>query len=135
MHPFWAEWSKAQGPSGAGPAAKGVQFFCPSIIYPAIILLSSTLFYSSTMEQIPLRGPEDGAISLHTLGASAAISIAPLQHVCSGGAMEIAPSSGPGNENCSLVGLYYKVLIITITYRIRANKRPLLIKPPRKYFI
>ena len=64
------------------------------------------------MEQIPLRGPEDGAISLHPLGASAAISIAPLQHVCLGGAMEIAPSSGPGNGNCSLVELYYKVLII-----------------------
>ena len=52
------------------------------------------------MEQFPLLGPKDVAISLHTLGTSAAISIAPLQHVYSGGAMEIAPSSGPGNGNC-----------------------------------
>ena len=44
------------------------------------------------MEQFPLRGPKDGAISLHALGTSAAISIAPLQHVCRGDAMEIAPS-------------------------------------------
>ena len=44
------------------------------------------------MEQFPLPGPEGGAISLHPLGRSAAISIAPLQHACRGGAMEIAPS-------------------------------------------
>ena len=49
----------------------------------------STLFYSPNMEQFPLRGPEDGAISLHALGTSAAISIAPLQHPWK---MEIAPS-------------------------------------------
>ena len=44
------------------------------------------------MEQFPLQGPEDGAILLHALGTSAALSIAPLQHACRGGAMEIAPS-------------------------------------------
>ena len=41
------------------------------------------------MEQFPLLGPEYGAISLHALDTSTAISIAPLQHVCQGGAMEI----------------------------------------------
>ena len=66
------------------------------------------------MEQFPLRGPEDGAISLHAIGTSAAISIAPLQHVCQGGAMKIAPSSGPRNGYCFIVGLYYKVIIICI---------------------
>ena len=44
------------------------------------------------MEQFPLPGPKDGAISLHPLGTSAAISIAPFQHECRGDAMEIAPS-------------------------------------------
>ena len=44
------------------------------------------------MEQFPLPGPKDGAISLQALGTSAAISIAPLQHACRGNAMEIAPS-------------------------------------------
>ena len=57
------------------------------------------------MEQFPLPGPEGGAISLHPLGRSAAISIAPLQHVCRECAMEIAPFSGPGNGNCCIVGL------------------------------
>ena len=56
------------------------------------IFIISTLCFSQTMEQFPLQGPEDGAILLHALGTSAAISIAPLQHACRGGAMEIAPS-------------------------------------------
>ena len=64
------------------------------------------------MKPFPLQGPEDGAISLHVLGKSAAISIAPLQHACQGGAMDIAPSSDPRNGNCSIIGRYYKVLII-----------------------
>ena len=55
------------------------------------------------MKPFPLQGPEDGAISLHVLGKSAAISIAPLQHACQGGAMDIAPSSDPRNGNCSIV--------------------------------
>ena len=57
------------------------------------------------MEQFPLRGPVDGVIS-----------IAPLCHTCSRGAMEIAalvpnacneiaPFSGSRNGNCSIVEL------------------------------
>ena len=41
------------------------------------------------MEHFPLLGPEYGAISLHALETSAAISIVPLQDVCP---MEIASS-------------------------------------------
>ena len=41
------------------------------------------------MEQFPLRGPKDGAISLHALSTSAAISIAPLKHACEGGSMRV----------------------------------------------
>ena len=45
-------------------------------------VIISTLYYSPTMEQFPLREPENGAISLQAFGTSAAISIAPLQHAC-----------------------------------------------------
>ena len=41
------------------------------------------------MAQFPLPWPEGVAILLHPLGTSAAISIAPLQHMCRGGAMKL----------------------------------------------
>ena len=103
----------AQGPHGARPACQRGAIFLPLQHLPSNYIIS-TSFYSPTMEQFPLRGPKDGAISLQALGTSAAISIAPLQHVCQGGAMKIAPSSGPRNGYCFIVGLYYKVIIIWI---------------------
>ena len=81
----------AQGPSGAMPACQRGAIFLPLEHLPSNYIIR-TLFYSPNMEQFPLRGPKDGAISLHALGTSAAISIAPLQHACRGGAMEIAQS-------------------------------------------
>ena len=78
-------------PSGTRPACQRGAIFLPLQHLPSNYIIS-TSFYSPTMEQFPLRGPKDGAISLQALGTSAAISIAPLQHACRGSAMEIAPS-------------------------------------------
>ena len=103
----------AQGPSGARHACQRSAIFLPLEHLPSNYIIS-ILFHNPTIEQIPLRGPDDGTILLHPLGTSAAISIAPLQHVCQGGAMKIAPSSGPRNGYCFIVGLYYKVIIIWI---------------------
>ena len=63
----------------------------------------STLFYCKTVQQFLMQGPQDGAKS-----------IAPLQQACLGGAMETVSSSCPCNENCFIVGLLYKVLMISI---------------------
>ena len=49
------------------PACQRSAIFLPFMHLPSNYIIS-ILFYSLTMEQIPLRGPDDGAISLHPLG-------------------------------------------------------------------